>query len=353
MHTHKTHKTNSTTFRILTAIAVAVFALVFASGASARKHNSTPTTPVAPAPTLISTSSNTRYVSASQGSDSNSGTETAPWRTLAKAASSATSGTTVVLEPGTYGGYGVTTNVSNSGTSSAPIVFTSAAGREEAVVRGYVRVTASYVHLDSLVFDGPTGPVVSKSSSNPGGEEVEVSFMGGTGVELSRSEVRESAWHAGVFVSKVTGARLVSNYVHNNGDAATGANLDHGIYWCSGTGTISNNVVENNVAWGIQLYPTTTNVMVSHNTVKGNGRGGIIVSRESAGDQLLNNLVANNAEYGIRAYELSGTGNVARENLLWNNVHNTYGSGLSFSQNTVADPKTLSPSALAAFGATL
>jgi parallel beta-helix repeat protein len=246
---------------------------------------------------------------------------------------------------------GATTSFSHSGTSSAPITFTSEPGKERAVIRGYVRVTASHLRLSSFVFDGPTGTIVEKSSSNPNGEEVQVSIMGSTDVELAHSEVRDNAWHAGVFVSKASNVRVVSNYVHNNGDASTGANLDHGIYWCSGSGTVANNTVAGNVAYGIQLYPTAANVVVNHNTVTGNGRGGIIVSREAAGNELRNNLVADNAEYGIRSYELTGSGNVAANNLLWNNPQNTYGSGISFSGTVVADPTQLSTSTLSAYGA--
>jgi parallel beta-helix repeat protein len=288
----------------------------------------------------ITIPSDARYVSASAGNDSSAGSATAPWRTLAKAVSSVAPGDVVVLEPGTYGGSGVTTNVTRSGSAAAPIIFTSEPGAARAVVRGYVRIIASHVRFDSLVFDGPTGGIVAKSSSNPGGEEVQVSIMYGTDVTLSNSEVRDNDWHAGVFVSDATEVDLLSNYVHDNGDAATGANLDQGIYWCSGSGTIENNVVENNVAYGVQLYPTAAGVTVSHNTITGNRSGGIVVGNEASGNQIVNNLVANNSRYGIRGYNLTGGGNVARENLLWSNGENTAGSGISFSGTVVRDPAT-------------
>jgi parallel beta-helix repeat protein len=312
---------------------------------------SEPTTEPAPETTQpIEIPANARYVSPT-GSDSASGSATSPWRTVSKAASTAGAGDVVVLEPGTYGAMGTITDFSRSGTAGAPIVFTSDPGKQRAVLRGYAHITASHLRLNSIVFDGPTGAIVAKSSSNPNGEEVQVSIMGGADVEVSHSEVRENAWHAGIFVSKASNVRLVSNYVHDNGDAATGANLDHGIYWCSGSGSIVNNTVAGNVAYGIQLYPTAANVLVSHNTVTGNRRGGIIVSREAAGNEILNNLVANNAEYGIRSYELTGTGNVARNNLLWNNPQNTYGTGISFSGTVVSNPQQMSSTTLAAYGA--
>jgi hypothetical protein len=316
-----------------------------------RKPETTPPTSPAPNPgSEISIPANARYVSATAGSDSNPGTEGAPWRTAAKAAASAAPGDVVVFLPGTYGAPGTTTDFGRSGTTAAPITFTSAPGAGRAVFRGYVRITGSHLHFDSLVFDGPTGRVQSTSSSNPGGEEVQLSIMYGSDVELSNSEVRDNAWHAGVFVDQASDVRLVSNYVHDNGEVSTGANLDHGIYWCSGDGEITNNVIENNVAYGIQLYPEATGVLVSHNTIVGNDRGGVIIAEQAADNQLLDNVIAENAQYGIRGYELTGTGNVARNNLLWNNGHNVYGSGVAVSGTIVQDPKLVTISNVKASG---
>ncbi len=304
-----------------------------------------------PPSSQIAIPANARYVSASTGSDSSPGTEAAPWRTLTKAVSSASAGDVVVLEPGTYGARGTTTTFSRSGTASAPITFTSAPGKSRAVILGYIRVTGSHLHLDSLLFDGPTGAIVAKTSENPGGEQVQVSIMYGTDVELSNSEVRDNAWHAGVFVSNATGIRVVSNYIHNNGDYATGANLDHGVYWCSGSGIVAYNRIENNVAWGVHLYPTSTDVTVTRNTVTGNDRGGVIVARDSSGSKVFKNIVANNEEYGIRGYYLTGADNAATDNITWNNDQNTAGSGIAFSNNIVANPDSLSSSVLASYGA--
>lgn len=292
-----------------------------------------------------------RYVSSNTGSDSNPGTEGAPWRTIEKAISSARAGDVVVLEPGTYGARGTTTNFSNSGTSAAPITFTGAPGQPRPVLLGYARVVGSHLHLNSIVFEGPTGGVVARTAENPGGEEVQVSIMYGNDVELSDSEVLDNAWHAGVFVSNATNVRIMSNYIHDNGDATTGANLDHGIYWCTGgSGVIANNRIEDNVAWGVHLYPTATNVQVVRNTVVGNRQGGMIVARESANNQLENNVVVNNGGYGIRAYYLTGAGNTATDNVVWGNGQNIAGAGLQFAGTIEANPLTMSAPQLAAYG---
>jgi len=289
------------------------------------------------------------YVSASSGNDANPGTQSAPWRTLAKAVATASAGDTVVLEPGTYGGVGQTTNFSRSGTTSAPIVFTSVPGAPKATIHGYVRITGSNLHLDSFLFEGPTGAIVAKTSENPGGQEVQVSIMYGSGVELTNSEVKDNAWHAGVFISQATGIHLSGDYIHDNGDASTGANLDHGVYWCSGSGSITDSRIEDNVAYGVQLYPSATNVTVSHDTISGNGRGGVIVSHEASDNTISNNLITGNKEYGIRAYSLTGSGNVAKENLIWDSGQATYGSGITFTGTVTVNPTTLT-SGLAGYG---
>ena len=95
-------------------------------GASARAHQrppklvltinssvpSAPTTVTPPAPPPSPPAplpAGAKFVSAS-GSDSDPGTESAPWRTIAKAISAARPGDTIVLAAGTYGARGTTTN---------------------------------------------------------------------------------------------------------------------------------------------------------------------------------------------------------------------------------------------------
>jgi hypothetical protein len=71
------------------------------------------------------------YYVSTNGSDSNAcGTYTAPWRTIQHAADKVTAGATVYVEAGTYS---ESVTFSNSGTSSAPIVFD---GQDVAIVDG-------------------------------------------------------------------------------------------------------------------------------------------------------------------------------------------------------------------------
>jgi copper-binding protein NosD len=280
-----------------------------------------------------------RYVSPS-GSDDAAGTEASPWRTLSKAISAAVPGDTVVLREGTYGAPGTRTNIEKSGTEGAPITFTGFPGEARPTVKGYVRVVGSHLRFSGITFDGPTGQVGARTDSNPGGEDVVVAIMYGSDVELSGSEVRNGHWHAGIYVY-ATDVRLVGNWVHDNGDRSQSsqANLDHGIYWEKGSGLVADNVVEHNYAYGVHLHPDAGPITVTGNTIVGNGRGGVLVTENSANNRIVGNVVADNAWYGIRAWSLTGSGNVAENNVLWHNSEDFSGDGFTLRSNVVADPR--------------
>jgi hypothetical protein len=290
------------------------------------------------------------FVSATKGSDSNPGTESRPWRTLDKAIATARSGDTVVLEPGTYGANGATTSFERSGRAAAPITFTSRPDSRRATIRGYVRVIGSNIHLDSLVFAGPTGPVASRSPGNPGGQEVQLSIMYGSGAVLRNSEVKDNDWHAGVFVSKATNVLLEDDYIHDNGDPAGGINTDHGVYWYSGGGKIVGCRIEGNAAYGVQLYPAADGVVVARNTIAHNGHGGVVVGNDATDNVIRENLIVDNGEYGIRAFDLDGSGNAAPMNLIWGNGLPSYGEGIAITDSVETNPATLSPAQLSTYG---
>lgn len=225
------------------------------------------------------------------GSDSGPGTERRPWRTLTRALSAARAGDTIVLAKGVHGARGATVDVEATGTAAHPITITSDPEGPRPRVRGYFRVTGSHLRIERIAFEGPTGRVQSRSAANPDGEDVQVAIMYGTDVVIADCEVRDNAWHAGIYVYDATKVRVLDNHIHDNGDRdnTANANLDHGIYWSKGSGRIAGNVIEDNFAYGIQLYPEPNDVTVVDNTITGNGRGGIIVARDARRIELRGN----------------------------------------------------------------
>jgi hypothetical protein len=99
--------------------------------------------------------SSSYYVSTA-GSDSNPGTQAAPWRTIAHAASLAGAGSTVLIGGGSYP---EDVKLQVSGAAGSPITF-EANGSEAATVRSF-NVAASHVAVENLTISGASGHCVS------------------------------------------------------------------------------------------------------------------------------------------------------------------------------------------------
>ena len=91
----------------------------------------------------------TYYVSTT-GNDSNTGTEAAPWKTIAKAATAAAAGDTVIINSGTYD---ETVTFSKSGAAGNPITFI---GSGSPVIRGNVTTKGSYLVIDGFTISPPS-----------------------------------------------------------------------------------------------------------------------------------------------------------------------------------------------------
>lgn len=279
----------------------------------------------------------TRYVSRAVGSDRASGTPSRPWRTIRRALRSVRPGDTVVVGPGTYP---ETLVESRSGRASAPIAIAALPG-ERPTITGRLKITGSWVRVSGFLFRGQT-------SANRHGVLVYVS--GADHVELSGNELEDAA-KSGIYLGDAGNgadyARIVGNYVHDNG---THSNLDHGVYYGTGRGGyVANNVVVDNYAKGIQLYPECNGAVVANNTIVRNRRYGIILGGDdgttSSGNVIANNVVAFNGSGGIATYWVSGTGtgNVAKDNLVFQNGSatgstNVFGDGLAVTGTIVASP---------------
>jgi hypothetical protein len=260
----------------------------------------------------------TRYLSPS-GSDTNACTAQQPCRTLARAQAVALAGDTVVLHAGTYGARGQTFSATTPG-----LTFRGAAGEARPALLGRYATRAPHVRWTRLLFDGPTGNVGGNGCD---GEDGLLWFTtAAAGGRVDHSEIRNSRGHFGVYVE--ADADIDHNWIHDNGcfgDPGT-ANLDHGIYWASGSGSIHDNLIQHSYAFGIQLYPSANGVSVRHNTIVGSGRGGIIVAGATANTLIANNIIAHNATTGITAFALTGANNVVGTNLIFGNPGGAFGS---------------------------
>ncbi len=275
------------------------------------------------------------YVSPT-GNDSNTGTSTRPWRTLARAARSTRPGTTVWVAPGTYTG-NIKTTI--SGTSSARIYYVSTTRWGAKVVppskspnntawdnRGnYVDIVGFDVdgtnHVSGTrwtagIYTGGSYDVIRNNHVHHIARNITCTSGGGSAIGVD-------AYYGGV------SGTVTSNLVHDIGPA--GCRYVQGIYF-STTGSITNNVVYRVAEAAIHLWHDAHNVIISNNTVVASDTGIIVGAGDhyrysGAADnvKVYNNIVFDN-RYGISEQGTTGKNNAYYNNLVYQNP--TYNFGL-------------------------
>lgn len=209
------------------------------------------------------------FVSTS-GNDANAGTATAPFRTMAKAASIAKPGDVVNLRGGVYTG---TTNIASRGTSASRIVFRSYPG-EKAILDGTgLGATTSVVNLSGAQY-----------------------------VDFTGFEVRNSPY-IGVNVRNAVSIRVTSNEIHHCVRMAVYVSADT----MNGTSDVS---IQDNVAFNNVLENQ------SHNMTGGGWAGTLVVVKTNGATVTGNRVYQNDGEAMIIALSNNAVvaGNVAYDN---------------------------------------
>jgi hypothetical protein len=284
------------------------------------------------------------------GSDADAGSESAPFRTIQRAAAAAAPGTTVHVAPGTY----LENVVTNAhGTPTARIRYESETKWGAKIIGSGTEAmwTNRGNHTDIAGFD------ISGSGRlgiNNFGSHTVVS--GNHVHDLTASGGCTGSGGAGINNANYSSSDddIVGNLVHDIGVPGK-CNGIHGIYSSNLRGHIYNNIVYRVSAFGIHLWHAATNVVISNNTVFANGAtsmgGGIVIgSGDSPGGVVLdhtiviNNIVYNNPSASIEEYCYTGQACTGANNIIANNLVFGNGSGISLrngaaSGTIAADPQ--------------
>jgi parallel beta-helix repeat protein len=253
------------------------------------------------------------YVGGPGCSNSGPGTESQPFCTISAASSAAVAGQTVQVSSGVYQ---EAVTVARSGTSTAPIVFTTAPGASVTVRGGsfgFKTSSRSWVTIIGFtITQVSTYGIQVSSSSNITVEGVTVSQTGSHGVYVAGST---AVTVDGAMVSNATG-----NGVYVTDSSSVTVRDSHTSY--------AGQPVSGSTKKGIYLYNTTGSLVVG-NTSDHNSDAGIYLTNGSTGNEVRGNITFANARVYTRAapgIDIRSSGNTVARNVSYGNED----SGIQF-----------------------
>jgi hypothetical protein len=313
------------------------------------------------------------YYVAPNGSDSNNGSSTAPFKTIQKAANIVNPGDIVIIRNGTYtGGSSAVAEIQRSGNAGAWITF-KAENRWGAVLDG-----RNFATSNGLTINSGVGFVRIE------GLQIQNTIVGGISANENTHDIyyyRNLIHHVGRictdtsggqvgFRDKTTSTRFTydSNVMHTIGrlhpsdgcSLSTGyyKNHDHGVYLWGRDIKIINNVFHNfKSGWAIQSAQGASNWLIANNTfafANPNREGQIVLWDASSNFVIANNVFYQPTKAAIYLDPCGGKSNiVVRNNVSTGDMlfdgdtgRNTC-SGITLSNNkTATDPKLTDPAGL-------
>ncbi len=277
------------------------------------------------------------YVSPT-GSDSNSGSASAPFATIQKAASVVTAGTTVHVAPGTYTGAVVN---NQSGTATAPIIFISDTTWGAKIVgtgglSGWpFRNNASYVQI--IGFD-----MTSSSASDGIDLFGSYNLVKGNHVHnMTGMACNGSPGGSGIGDDSGSNNTYDGNVVNNIGTYPGQCDYIHGLYVDDAGDIVENNIAYNNAGNGIYVNHETGPVTFINNLSFANGEYGFGVNGTQSvnGFTIANNISMGNGIAGFKTWSII-TGAKYINNISYNNPTNFIQDGGGTDQGTIyADPQ--------------
>ena len=259
------------------------------------------------------------YYVATGGSDSNPGTQAAPFLTLQQAANTAVAGDTVIVQDGTYGpGTAVTGGDSdpnnyspvvlyNSGTPSAWITF-QAAHKWAAVLDcqmtcdSYINLlNASYIVIqDFVITHGYKEGIHSNDAAHY------ITLRGNRIESIAQRYSTYPYGMNGMFTSPNCHDFVIDGNEFHDIGRSNWTGLDHGLYLHGSNFTITNNIFYNIVdGWSIQVADGMSTVLIANNTfagADGGGKGQIMLWNTQSNLTIENNIFYNPQDVAIVRY---------------------------------------------------
>jgi parallel beta-helix repeat protein len=281
------------------------------------------------------------YVSPT-GSDSGPGSATQPWLTLQNAANHVQAGDAVNVAAGNYAGFVMGWDTSISGTASAPITFSAAAG---AVINARNSHTGdgidlepgcNYITIQGFTIQNPTGGGITRAG---------IRVTGSDGV-IVRNNTADNCGTWGIFTSHANNVLVEHN-------TASHAQTQHGIYISNASvgPVVRGNTVFGNAGCGIHFNGdlsqggtgVITNGIVEQNVVHDNGiSGGSAINCDGLQDSVIrNNLLYANHAGGIALFDIDAAAGATNNQVVNNTIINAADSRNAININSGSTGNTL------------
>lgn len=254
-----------------------------------------------------------------------------PGNSVDAALDSAPAGQRIQLRAGTYSG-----NIESGrdGTASNPITLESAPGAR-ATIKGSLKLNgASWIRVRNLKFDG--------AGTNGWGTSIWNSHH----IEYSGLEISGYPGIAqGVLLrDRANDIWIFGNHIHDLGGAWP--EHEHAVYLQDGARAyVYNNLIRNmRAGYGIHFWGNYDDAQVLNNTIVNSQVDGVTFGGNSERGYpdravVANNVIVDNDRFGVASYQANGAGEIARNNVLWNNRASFGGTGGWANQaNVTANP---------------
>jgi Right handed beta helix region len=202
------------------------------------------------------------------GSNRAPGTASRPFRTVQRLVDSLRPGQNGCLLGGVYAG---SVRIWRGGRPGARVVLMSSPGQTARIV-GRLEIVqgANYVTVAGLELNGRNparleSPMIDSNHDTFAYDDVTNDH---TGICFG---IGNPTW------GWATGTLITHDLVHGCGRMAPGDNYQHGLYIGAATDTtVAWDIIYDNAARGIQLYPDAQHTTIDHNIISGNGEGILI-----------------------------------------------------------------------------